>query len=207
MTNKLPTTELHLHPLLLWDRISLCITHRLWTLPLPSSASWALGLHACTPVLRLPQYSSLEMWLASAEREGWWTPVCFCSELTIALWLMFKGSGVRTKDLAYDNIASECFPCNGGVPPWVCIQLSFPKKCYKVCPLVHEQFVVSSPRWRCGGMFGALLVHSDGERRRVWSLGHLAVSVEVSLCTQFTTQSVRLGMEALGFDPYFNVMS
>ena len=56
-------------------------------------------------------------------------------------------------------------------------------------------------------MFGVLLVHSDREGRRVSSLGHLAVSVEVLLCTQFTTQSVRLGTEALGFDPYFNVMS
>lgn len=112
-----------------------------------------------------PQYSSLGMWLVSAEREGGWTPVCFCSELTIALWLMFKGSGVLTKDLAYDNITSECLPCNGGIPRWVCMQLSFPQKCYKVCPLVHGQFVVSSPRRRCGGMFGALLVQSDREGR------------------------------------------
>lgn len=67
--------------------------------------------------------------------------------------------------------------------------------------------VVSSPRRRCGGMFGALLVQSDREGRRIGSLGHLAVSVEVSLCTQYTTQSVRLDTEALGFDPYFNVMS
>lgn len=87
------------------------------------------------------------------------------------------------------------------------MQLSFPKKCYKVCPLVHGQFVVSFPRRHCGGMFGALLVQSDRERRRIGSLGHLAVSVEVSLRTQYSTQSVRLDTKALGFDPYFNAMS
>lgn len=165
----------------------------------PSSFSRALGLHACTPVLSLPQYSSLEMWLVSAEREGWWTLVCFCSELTIVLWLMFKRPGVPTKDLAYDNIA-----CDGGAPPWVCMQLSFPKM---LQPLSFGPWTVRSQlsQTTLWGHFGG----STCSLRwgGVGSLDHLAVSVEVSLCTQFTTQSFRLDAEALGFDPYFNMMS